>query len=448
VTSRSIEYLTLLAVVAMEAGLSLPIISMPAQGAAQPGVLGPFLLVLLLPLGLLAIRRLPDLRDPSYRLIAGIMLALAMRLAVTPIADRSMGALLTWLGVSFVPAALGVALWWRGTSLGVSDFVASDVRTEFSVIVIALLFVVALMRPFILQDPLLLGTAVALSAGGGLIGVALARQDAADAVSAGRGRGLAFAASVLPLGGGVLLVSLLRPALLAQFWQLVARGLELLLLPIGLLIAWLSSFFPRLPAPAMAPPPGLQPLNMPDPREMAEASPQNEWLGWLIVGALLLMAIGLLLVVVRVMLNHWLTPPAPEEREETPAVSVEQAGDARRDAQAFLQWLLAWLRGAFSRGASRSTDRPVAPEPLSGDARAVYRALLEWADRQGVGRRPWETPRQFEARLQAHVAEGADTVHALTGVYEAERYGEIAPPRDRLRRLEQALRNLMAPGRR
>ena len=45
--------------------------------------------------------------------------------------------------------------------------------------------------------------------------------------------------------GIVILVGILRPGLLSTMWLTFARLIELALTPIGLLVAWLASLFPR-----------------------------------------------------------------------------------------------------------------------------------------------------------------------------------------------------------
>ena len=60
----------------MEVGLALPIMSLPTQGDRLPGLFGPLLLVMMLPLGYVAVYQIRDLRDPSWRLLSGIGLAL------------------------------------------------------------------------------------------------------------------------------------------------------------------------------------------------------------------------------------------------------------------------------------------------------------------------------------------------------------------------------------
>src|SRR5579859_2608387 len=199
--TRAVDPRTLWAVLAMEAGLALPIISLPTQGDRFPGVLGPLLLLLLLPLGFVSVRHVRALRDPSWRLLTAIAAALLTRLVVSDIpGEPGLPGVAMWLGRSFVPAAVGVALWWRGGALCVAELTAADVRTEFSVLAVCMIAVLALVRPFLLPDPVLLGVSVGFFAVGGLTASALARQDAAEVATARSGRALATSTALVPIG--------------------------------------------------------------------------------------------------------------------------------------------------------------------------------------------------------------------------------------------------------
>src|SRR5690348_12287982 len=151
----------------MEAALVLPIMSLPTQGNRLPGLSGPLLLLALLPAGCAAVFLIPALRDPAWRLLTGIALALLTRAVVDTVPDAGMPGLMMWLGRSVVPAAIGIGLWWRGGALAVAELTPADVRTEFSVVAVCLLMALVFVRPFLLQDPTLLGCAVALFALGG-----------------------------------------------------------------------------------------------------------------------------------------------------------------------------------------------------------------------------------------------------------------------------------------
>jgi hypothetical protein len=440
--TRGVDPRTLWAVLAMEAALALPIISLPTQGDRLPGSPGPVLLVALLPLGFVAVHQLARLRDPSWRLLSGIGLALLTRAIVSSVPEQSFSGWAIWFASSLVPAAIGVGLWWRGGALCVAELTPAEVRTEFSVLAICMLAVLSLVRPFLLPDPVLLGGSVGLFAVAGLISAALARQDAADLASVRSGRALAMGVAVLPAGAAVLLVSALRPELLGTVWLTLARVIELILTPIGLFLAWLGSLFPRV---AVAPPPTPVPIPtpapLPDTDALAAAQDRLAWLGWLLLFALLLAVAAAAVFAAAMLLQNWIGSPArAAERVPAGEIVAERTGDPGGDAQALLAWLLGWLRARFRRGTStrRSTGKPSA-EDVSPDVWLEYQRLLLWAETHGLGRRPAETMGQLQARLSQYAPDAADTVDLVTRTYESERYGARHPPRDRLRRVQAAL---------
>ena len=441
--TRLVDPRTVWTLLAMEAALALPLVSLPTQGDRLPGLLGPILLVALLPLGYLAVHLLPQLRDPSWRLLTGLGLALLTRALVSVVPAAGLAGLAIWLARSLVPVAIGVGLWWRGGALCVAELTPAEVRTEFSVLAVCLLLVLALLRPFVLGDPTLLGASVAVFAVGGLIGMALSRQDAADLVALSYGRALAATTAVLPAVSAVVLVSVLRPELLGAMWLTLARIIELALLPIGLLLAWLASLLPRgAPGPPPTPPPRPTPDLLPDPAALAAAQESMAWLANLIVFTLILAAAGAALLAARLLLQNWIGSPSRGSPRQVEAVVVERTGTPRADARDFFGWLLRWLRGRF-RGRARvlHAGGHVAEDGVA-DSWAAYQRLLTWAERQGLGRRPAETTGQLQARLREHAPETANAVDLLTTTYEWERYGAVHPPADRLRRLRDALRQL------
>src|SRR5262249_14275149 len=156
-------------------------------------------------------------------------LALVTRAIVSEIPEPGLGGLTVWLGHSVVPAALGVALWWRGAMLFMAELTAADVRMEFGILAICLIAALSLVRPFLLPDPTLLGASVGLFALGGLIAVALSRQDAARISALRFDHLLASSMAIVPAVAAVFLVSLLRPELLGTLWSTLARVIELIL---------------------------------------------------------------------------------------------------------------------------------------------------------------------------------------------------------------------------
>jgi hypothetical protein len=443
VNTRTVDPRTIWAILAMEAGLVLPLISLPTQGDRLPGLLGPLLLAVLLPLGYVAVYQIRDLRDPSWRLLSGIGLALATRGIVSMVPEPGLPGLAIWLGRSVVPMVIGIALWWRGSALSVVELTAGEVRTEFSVLAVCMLAMLSMVRPFLLPDPELLAGSVALFAVGGLVATALARQDAAEVGELRFGRTLATASAVLPAAAAVVLVSVLRPALLGAMWNMLARIIELIFTPLGWLIAWLASLFPRgevQPQP-LAPRPTLAP--MPDPATLGQLQDRQEWLGWLVLLTLLVCASVIAMLVVRMLLANWIGTPLRRTTPRAEDLTAEHSGTPGGDAHDFFGWLLRWLQAKLGGRPAHRRGGTGAPEALPTDAWAAYRGLLEWASAMGLGRRPAETTGQLRDRLASYAPDTTDAVDLVTSTYERDHYGEVPTPGDRLRRVQQALRSLV-----
>jgi hypothetical protein len=345
-----------------------------------------------------------------------------------------------------MPAAVGVALWWRGGALCVAELTPADVRTEFGVVAVAMLATLGFVRPFVLADPLLLGGSVGMVAVGGLVATAMSRQDAAEVGSLRFGRTLATTTALVPAGAAVVLVGILRPELVGGLWLTLARIIELLLTPIGLLIAWLASLFPRTPTGVAPPRPLPVPPNIaPDPAALADMQDRTAWIGMVMVITLIVAAGIVAIVIARILLANWIGAPLARENRPGPEVTVERSGTPRGDAKAFWAWLARWLRAAFGSGragAARAGGR-AGTEIGAVDAWAAYQRLLAWAAAQGSARRPSETTGQLQRRLALQAPEAADTVELVTTTYEWERYGEVRPAPNRLQQIRRALAALL-----
>lgn len=436
--TRTIDPRTTWAVLAMEAALVLPIMSLPTQGDRLPGLIGPLLLLLLLPLGCAAVLCSASLRDPSWRLLAGIGLALLGRAIVTQIPEAGLPGLLQWLARSIVPAVIGVGLWWRGGALAVSELTPAEVRNEFSLLAVCLVITLAMVRPFLLPDPLLLGASVGLFAVAGLIATSLSRQDAAELVSPKLGRALAVGSGLAPAALAVVLVGVLRPELLASMWLLIARVIELLLTPIGLLLGWLASLLPRS-APGAPPLPPPLPTPVPNPGAgLAAAQERLAWVTTVIVFALLAASGFALLVAARLLLTNFIRPPVRwvtvSPGEDILSETTGAPGDEVNDLWG---WLRDWLGARFARGRPLQRD-----QSTQLDAWRAYQRLLAWAESQGLSRRPAETPGQFATRLETAYPEAATVVDLVTRTFEWERYGGVNPSRERIDRLRDGLGSL------
>ena len=236
----------------------------------------------------------------------------------------------------------------------------------------------------------------------------------------------------------------ITPALLGEFWELFSRFIELLLLPIGLLLSWLASLLPRPgPISPAGPPPPLMlqpPLN---PGALPEISDQARWVATIILFGLALLVAMVALVVVKLMLDHWLQPPPPSADRPGPDLEVESTGGAGRDARALFAWLWRWLQARLRAGPQPARAPARSGAATDANAWAAYRALLDWAAAHGHARGPAETMHQLRTRLAQHVPDLADEVALVTHVYESERYGDIHPPANAVRRLTRAVESLM-----
>jgi hypothetical protein len=316
--------------------------------------------------------------------------------------------------------------------------------------------VLALVRPFVLADQVLLGAAVALFIVGGVLATTFARQDAAAAPHARAGRALGLSVALLPVAVAVVLASTLQPSLLGAMWLTLARIVEFVLTPLGWLFAWLAGLFPRgAPGPPPTLPPRPTPEVTPDPAALAALQDQLGWLSTLILVVLVVAAGVAAMLAVRLLLANWVRGPAEALAEEGPAVSIEPSGTPRADASAFFAWLRRWLRAQLRRERLARGGRSAGPGGADAhagsnvgalaDAWDAYRRLLEWAAQQGQPRRPAETTGQFQARLTHKVPTAAEAVEVVTATYEAERYGTIKPAQERLKRLRAALTSLTSP---
>ncbi len=426
----------------METALTLPAFAHLMLGDGPWGVLGLAVAVAMLPLGYLSARRVPPLSRGRWRLGAGIGLSLGLRLFATVLTatlpDPTLGSIVGWALSTVLPVALGLALWWRGTWLAVTDVAASDVRNEFGVAAAVLIVLLTVFRPGLGADTTLMFSAVLLLLTCGLLAVGMSRQDAAGSAEAMRTRALVLTATLFPLALGLVLAAALTPPVVAAFWQalgvvagLVVALLAFLLQPLVALLSWWRPSFSPTPLPTR---PGLGGL-----LNLAERGEPPAWLQ-----ALVLLVVGISAVVVVVLLV-WLLVAiiAPGWFRKRPSarspVSVESIGGFGQDARSALSGLRGWLARLVSRA-------PVAGHPWPHgrirDARAAYRSMLLWARREGVARSPAETTRQLGTRLAVAVPPSSSAVAALTDAYEQERYGAVVVPPDRLETLVLLLREL------
>jgi hypothetical protein len=437
VNTRVVRQEVIWAVLLMEAGLALPIMSVTSQAEPDARLLPTLLVLLLLPAGYFALRFVEAMRDPAWRILAGFALVVAWRLQVAPPTGEGPAVALARFMQIVVPATLAFALWWRGGSLADAELTSEEVRTEFLVAGTAMLVLLVVFHGMVASDTLLLGTAVGLFTASGLLAMVLARQDGADIATPGSGRVLAVLAGLLPAVAAFVILGALRPHHLAAFWFGLGRLIELALTPLGLLLAWLASLLPASDlngeSPPVLPPPQVISADF---QAMVEQQRLPDWVAWASLTLVFLLVLFIVAAVLRILLDSQLLQrTARKPSDPSTALTVERAGDARSDARELLGWMLRWLRARLQR----PPDAPRATAKPTREAWLAYRALLQWADRQGLKRRPAETTGQLETRLIQHAPEASNVVSLITDAFESERYGELPLDETHARRIRREL---------
>jgi len=440
-STHTVRQEVLWTVLAMEAAVALPIMSVIAPGEGNARFLATFLLVLLLPLGFAAVRMFPPLRDPAWRVLAGFALVVALRSQAPLAPGEGAAAAMARFLQAVVPASLAFAMWWRGSSFADAELVAADVHLEFMFGGCALLLMQLVFHGLVAVDPQVLVWSAGLFVASSMVALALARQDAADAAALGGGRVLGATVGLLPVGVTIVLLMILRPDVMSTLWLGLARLIELALMPLLLLLSWLASLVPAAgPAFDARPPPRPIPRG-PSIEDLARQQQPPDWIPYIALTLVLVLVLFMAAGILRLLLESEIVIRPPRQRGRADSSSVvEHTGGAGQDARQLLGWLAAWLR----RRLLRST-RPTAPAGaahVAADAWTAYRALLQWAAEHGSARKPTETTQQLRERLAEREPAVAEAVGLVTSTFEEERYGERPQPADRLGRVQAAVREL------
>ena len=145
------------AVLAVEAGLALPIMSVTAQGDPNAQLVPTLLVLLLLPAGYFGpVDSSMPCADPAWRVLVGFVFAVAWRLQATPPTGEGPAAALARFLQIVVQAVLAFALWWRGGALADAELTSEEVRSEFLVLGSAMLLLLVVFHGMVPSDTLLL----------------------------------------------------------------------------------------------------------------------------------------------------------------------------------------------------------------------------------------------------------------------------------------------------
>ncbi len=370
-----------------------------------------------------------------------------------------------------LPAA--AYLWWRGIAYGRAPLNSTSVYTSFVVGIGSFVLLIIIWRAAFGAASLRgLASAVAPQVAAffffGLLALAMLNLSAirrrlgTDETGAGFNR--RWLPILLVVAGGIVIISMGVAGLFSpDFMALLTDALNAvfgffrqlmyyLLIPFGYIAAalfyvvrWIVSLIRSTNPPE---------FEMPDlgaseePLETPTGQPIDETI--LLVLKWALFAVAAVVVI-------WLLARAVSRfRAARQAPGVDETSESLWSWASFKAdlWLfLSAVFGRFRRRRPAPAGAPAGPEPGRDldeggrlSIRQIYQRLLWRAALFGLGRRPHETPFEYEARLDRTLPETARPLAELTELYVRTRYGEMEPPRpavERANRLWQALRPLI-----
>lgn len=347
----------------------------------------------------------------------------------------------------------GVYLLWRGISVGREDLPLGDLYPRFAFGLGALVLLQVLWgtspgpvasRPEAATGGLYMAAYFAI----GLLALALANLQAIQGQMRRHEEpsGTFYRHWVVLVAGLTLGIVALSLALASPFsFDLVAWLLQ----PLGLLADWLLTAFLYVvvyplallatalfylfrliihwlrgaQAPPPPPPPdslgltrdgqGLTALGIPPEVVLA--------LKWGLVALLAFLAFFFL---ARALSRYWRDRGEEIEEVSESLWSLEAfKNDLRSLLQGWLRWFQRRRPGQEVASPPMAVTESDAPDRLF-DVRELYRGLLWEGRRQGLPRRPAETPYEYRGRLEQRVTPGLPAVQAITEAYVSERYGD------------------------
>jgi hypothetical protein len=143
---------------------------------------------------------------------------------------------------------------------------------------------------------------------------------------------------------------------------------------------------------------------------------------WVVIAAI----VALVIYILARAIKRYLTRQRPEEIEEIHE-SLWSTSSLRDDLRQFLNML-----GNRFRRKPKKAGISYDDTPGRLNVRDIYRRLLWETSRQGVIRRDYETPVEYERRLEKYVPEGAEQLAGITDLYSEVRYGDMEPREEKV----------------
>jgi hypothetical protein len=434
-------------VLALEIASVAPLLALAASGLDRDNATGSPFIPLLWVIALLAYwlaRRTSgggeiDARPQATVFLGGVVVAFVAPLVmgVGPLWDAPV------FGVAILASGEALLAWWRGVYYASrSDAFSADdlsdiVRRSWIVLAGSLLLIPIVNG--IEDDPALVTAAVALpvAALSAFFLLALGQVERADRRAKLFGGSppdrrqwltltavFAVLTVVIAMGIGAAIGDDTAQAILTPFalafdaiifvLSYVLYGIALVLFVLFYPIAWLIERYRKEPEGQQQ----EEPQNFRDQIDQLKDSGNggNGFPHWLQLTAEI-GAVVLVVALVALLITRTLRKPRTEDVD----------GESSETHESLWSRELAWnqLKGLFQRGPHDDLERiDLTRTPES--VREAYRSLLALAQRDGVPRRPDETPAEFAARLRAAWPALANDVGGLTREYELARYGGIS----------------------
>ena len=349
-------------------------------------------------------------------------------------------------------AILGVLLWWRGTRVSSNEFPADDLSFTFRVGMLVL--VVALIYDLNTDESLSTFPMVFLFFGSSLIGLSAGHLLEESQRSAGeRTWPKAIGATVAAITTFGLLVALVNRGVLSFLSNPATAALEALargvlwgiIAPIAfvfdVVVGWLISLLGIFEGEREQPQeeeinPEIQGFLETLQEEQEAASEGFELVLQIIEWALVAVIVVIVLLILGRAFRRVLRgrDRGTEGRRDSMAQDANPVGDVAKLA-------LRLVPDVLKRPQRKGYRVPDGP-PGIVEAFRLYYDLLDTAEEQGITRRKYDTPTEFQGRLERTFP--ADVVRPSTESFNLAIYADVPADRSMIRRLRQGLRDATA----
>ena len=342
-----------------------------------------------------------------------------------------------------------IYLWWRGIQLGRTTSYFRNIYRSFIIGVIALIVLIALWKISSssgkIEGPISdIGLYVIAFFFFGLIAMAVChlyimrRQMPSSDTTASVWRSLPIMLGVI---GGIIVVGFVVASLLSSdfysavgnvlgvVWHAlytafiwVMEKLNFIFEGIFWVIRWFLSLLRNTEQQELEGEPGGSPFEGVEVKEINLPEAFTVAFQWSVIA----IVVAIVVYILARAISRYRARQRPEDIEEIHE-SLWSAGGLRDDLRQFLNM----LGNRFKR---KPKAAGVYYEDQSGrlNVREIYKRLLWETSRQGILRRKYETPAEYENRLEKFIPEGTEQLAEITDLYSEVRYGDIEPPEEKV----------------